>query len=275
VNAEPRPVTPVGILAQTLGRARERLGELVDPDPQLRAYVERAEALAAGLDPYLERCSTPESETLAALAERTRRFDWDASTGAVALEQEMLSGHLEGRFLAMLVRATRAWRVLEVGTFTGYSALAMAEALPADGRLVACELDPEAAAVAREGFAESPAGEKIELRVGEAMTTLDDLVEVGDLFDLVFVDADKAGYRGYVEAVLARGLLTPGGLICVDNTLMQGEPYLAAPRSPNGEAIVAFNDWLREDPGTEQVLLPLRDGVTLIRQREVGDGRGR
>jgi caffeoyl-CoA O-methyltransferase len=274
MNDEPRPVTPVGILAATLARARERLAELDDPDPELRAYVERAAALAGGLDPYLERSSTPESAALRAVAERTARFDWGAGSGVVALEREMLSGHLEGRFLAMLVRATRAWRVLEIGTFTGYSALAMAEALPPDGRLVACELDPEAAAVAREGFAGSRAGEKIELRVGEAMATLDDLVEVGDAFDLVFVDADKAGYRGYVEAVLGRGLLTPGGLICVDNTLLQGEPYLDGGRSPNGEAIAAFNEWLREDPGTEQVLVPLRDGITLIRQRGAGEVDG-
>jgi caffeoyl-CoA O-methyltransferase len=274
MTGEPRPVTPVGILAETLGRARERLDAIDGPDPELRAYVERAAALAGGLDGYLERASSPESEALAGVAERTARFDWDASEGAVALEQEMLSGHLEGRFLAMLVRATRAWRVLEIGTFTGYSALAMAEALPADGKLVACELDPEAAAVAREGFADSPAGEKIELRVGGALATLDDLVEVGDAFDLVFVDADKAGYRGYVEAVLGRGLLTPGGLICVDNTLMQGEPYLSGRRSPNGEAIAAFNEWLRADRGTEQVLLPLRDGITLIRQRDAAEVDG-
>jgi caffeoyl-CoA O-methyltransferase len=270
--SEPRPVTPVGILAETLAAARARLGEMADPDPELAAYVERAAALAAGLDPYLERCSSPESPALAALAERTREFDWDGrEEGAVALEQEMLSGHLEGRFLAMLVRATRAWRVLEIGTFTGYSALAMAEALPADGRLVACELDPEAAEVAREGFAGSPAGAKIELRVGDAAATIDDLVEVGDAFDLVFVDADKAGYGGYVDSILGRGLLTPGGLICVDNTLLQGEPYLDAPRSPNGEAIAAFNQRLRENPGIETVLVPLRDGITLIRQRDASE----
>jgi caffeoyl-CoA O-methyltransferase len=265
VPADPRPVTPLGLIAETLGKARARLAEIDDPDPELFTYVERAEALAAGLDPYLERCTTPASAALAGVAERTRRLDWEGQDGAVALEQEMLSGHLEGSFLALLVRATRAWRVLEIGTFTGYSALAMAEALPADGRLVACELDPGAAEVAREGFAESPAGERIDLRVGPAADTLAALAEAGEAFDLAFVDADKAGYRDYVETVLARGLLTPGGLVCVDNTLLQGEPYLAAPRSPNGEAIAAFNDALVANPAVEQVLVPLRDGLTLIR----------
>ena len=264
---EPRPVTPVGILAATLGKARSRLGELVDPAPELIATVELAAALAGGLEPYADRCTTPESEALATLAERTAAFDWESRSGAtVALEQEMLSGHLEGRFLALLVRTARARRVLEVGTFTGYSALAMAEALPADGRLVACELDPEAAAIACEGFDSSPAGGRIELRVGPAIDTLADLAATGESFDLVFIDADKAGYRAYFEAVLDRGLLATGGLIGVDNTLLQGEPYLGAARSANGEAIAEFNAALAADPRVEQVLVPLRDGLTLIRE---------
>jgi caffeoyl-CoA O-methyltransferase len=266
---EPRPVTPVAILATTLARAHARLGELVDPDPELLLYVERAEALAAGLDPYVDLCTSPESAALAEVAKRTREFDWGARGGvAVELEQEMLSGHLEGRFLAMLVRLTGARRVLEIGTFTGYAALAMAEALPADGRLVACELDREAAALARGNFAGSPAGGRIDLRVGPAASTLVDLAGHRESFDLVFIDADKAGYRGYLEALLDRRLLAAGGLVCVDNTLMQGEPYLPAPggRSPNGEAIVEFNRFVAADERLEQVLLPLRDGVTLIRR---------
>jgi caffeoyl-CoA O-methyltransferase len=264
---EARPVTPVAILAATLAQAHARLGELVDPDPELRLYVERAEALAVGLDPYLARCSSPESEALAEVARRTREFDWASRGGvAVELEQEMLSGHLEGAFLAMLVRLTQAHRVLEIGTFTGYAALAMAEALPATGRLVACELDREAAALARENFAASPAGGKIELRVGRAMTTLAELEAERRSFDLVFLDADKAGYVGYLEALLARGLLAAGGLLCVDNTLMQGEPYLPGGRSSNGEAIADFNRAVAADARLEQVLLPLRDGLTLIRR---------
>jgi caffeoyl-CoA O-methyltransferase len=269
---EPRPVTPVAILASTLARAQARLGELRDPDPELLLYVERAEALAAGLDPYLERCSSPESAALAALARETREFDWGGRGGvAVGLEQEMLSGHLEGRFLAMLVRLTQARRVLEIGTFTGYAALAMAEALPATGRLIACELDPEAAALARRAFEASPAGGRIDLRVGPAERTLVELTGEGQSFELVFLDADKAGYRGYLETLLDRNLLAAGGVVCVDNTLMQGEPYLPGGRSPNGEAIADFNRAVAADERLEQVLLPLRDGLTLIRRVD-GDG---
>ena len=268
-STEPRPVTPVGILAATLGRVREGLADTVGVDAGLLAELDRAERLAAGLEPYLERCSSPESPALAALARCTGAIDWNSRNGSdavVELEREMISGHVEGRFLAMLVRLLGARQVLEVGMFTGYSALAMAEALPADGgRLVACELDPEVAAFGRVGFAGSAAGERIEVRIGPAATTLGGLAAAGESFDLVFIDADKDGYLGYVDAVLGGGLLAPGGLICVDNTLLQGEAYLPEWRSGNGAAIAAFNEAIAADPRVEQVLVPLRDGITLIR----------
>ena len=174
----------------------------------------------------------------------------------------MLSGHVEGQLLKLLVGFGRVRRVLEIGMFTGYSALAMAEALPGDGVLVACEIDEEVAAFALEGFAASPAGAKIDVRVGPALETL---AELDEPFDLIFLDADKGGYLAYFEAVLERGLLAPHGLLCADNTLMQGEPWRSAPPSENGAAIAAFNDAVADDPRVEQVLLPVRDGLTLIR----------
>jgi caffeoyl-CoA O-methyltransferase len=244
-----RPVTPTTILAELLAEP---------------GAPERARELAAGLDPYLDRCTTPASAALTALERATREEDWDHRAGAVPLEQEMLSGHVEGRFLAFLVAMTRARRVLEIGMFTGYSALAMAEALPADGELVACELDPYAADLARRCFAASPAGARIDVRVGPAGQTLAALS--GEAFDLVFIDADKAGYLGYVDTVLETGLLAEGGTICVDNTLMQGQPWTAGEQPPNGRAIAAFNEAIAGDPRVEQVLVPLRDGVTLIRR---------
>lgn len=256
-----RPVTPTTILA-------ELLADLADRDPGRdagwSADLGRARDLAAGLDPYLDDCTTPASAALDALERRTRSEDWEGRDGAVPLEQEMLSGHVEGRFLRFLVQMTRARRVLEIGMFTGYSALAMAEALPPDGELVACELDPFAAGIARECFEVSPAGARIDVRVGPAADTLAGLV--GQQFDLVFIDADKAGYAGYVDAVLDTGLLARGGTICVDNTLMQGQPWTGETPTANGSAIAAFNRTIAQDPRVEQVLLPLRDGVTLIRR---------
>ncbi len=260
----PRPVTPVGILAATLADLSRRL-EAADVDAGLKAELRRARELAAGLDPYLERCTTPESPALAALAARTQAEDWGARGGS-PLEQEMLSGHVEGQALRLIVHMTRARRVLDIGMFTGYSALAMAEALPPGGDVVACELDPHVAALAQECFSVSPAGDRIAVHVGPAGETLRTLAAAGDVFDLVFVDADKAGYLGYVDAVLEGGLLAPHGVIAVDNTLMQGLPYTSGESTPNGDAIAAFNQAIADDPRVEQVLLPLRDGLTLIRR---------
>ena len=244
----PRPVTPVAILAALLDGLAARID-----DSELR----RARDLAVGLDPYVERMTTSPSPELAALADRTAAEPW-----AGTLEQEMLSGHVEGQLLATLVHATRARRVLEVGMFTGYSALAMAEALPADGELIACEVDEHAAGIARDAFAGSPHGHKIDVRVGPAQDTL---ATLAGPVDLVFIDADKAAYPAYLNAALP--LLAAHGLIAVDNTLMQGEPY-AGERSPNGEAIAAFNDAVAADPRVEQVVVPVRDGLTLIRRKD-------
>ncbi len=261
----PRPVTPVGIIAATLERLSERLDAVDAVEPRLKAELREAHALAGGLDPYLGRCTTPESPALRRLAERTRAEDWSRRSGA-PLEQEMLSGHVEGQALKFFVHLTRAKRVLELGMFTGYSALAMAEALPAEGRVVACEVDASVAEVARQCFSESPSGSKILVDVAPARDTLERLAAAGERFELIFIDADKPGYLGYVQRVLDSDLLAPHGLLCVDNTLLQGQPYVAGASTVNGTAIAAFNRAVVDDPRVEQVLLPLRDGLTLIRR---------
>jgi caffeoyl-CoA O-methyltransferase len=177
----------------------------------------------------------------------------------------MLSGHVEGQALKMLVHATRARRVLEIGMFTGYSALAMAEALPPGGQVIACEIDAGVAAFAQQCFADSPEAGQIEIRVGPALATLSELAAADEVFDLVFIDADKAGYIGYLTALLEYGLVAPHSLIVVDNTLMQGQPWLPHEFTANGAAIAAFNQAVAADPRVEQVIVPLRDGMTLIR----------
>lgn len=253
-----RPVTPVGIAAALLDSVESRLD---GADPDVLVDLRRARALLTGLDDYVARCTSPASAALEALEERTRVEAWGAG-----LEQEMLSGHVEGAFLRMLVAITGARRVLEVGMFTGYSALAMAEALPPGSHLVACEVDEHAVAIAREAFASAPAGAVVDVRVGPAIDTLRDLGEDGEWFDLVFLDADKAGYADYLDALLDLDLLAPGAVVAVDNTLLQGEPWASVSPSANGAAIAAFNARVAADPRLEQVLVPLRDGVTLIRR---------
>ena len=268
---EPRPVTPLGILTAALAGLVERSAALdgAGVDDSFRAELRDAHELARGLDRYVEECTTPPSAALRTLAQRTHDEDWarrSADGDGPFLEQEMLSGHVEGQVLTMLVHVSRAQRVLEIGMFTGYSALAMAEALPADGTVVACELDPFVAKFARSCFDESPAGDKIDIRVGPALDTLGGLAATGDRFDLVFIDADKGGYRAYVAALLDHDLLAPHALVCVDNTLMQGQPWGAGTLTENGAAIESFNRALADDERVEQVLIPVRDGLTLVRR---------
>ncbi len=270
MTVAPRPVTPIGILATKLAYLSQQIGELPDVDPQLKSELHQAYQLASGLDPYISHCTTPESPELAALVDRTQSEDWllRSMSGETVrqLEQEMLSGHVEGQMLKFLIHLARAKQVLEIGVFTGYSALAMAEALPEDGKLIACEIDAFAAEFARQCFKESPHGHKISIEVAPAIETLKQLAAAGITFDLVFIDADKGGYIDYLNLLLDSTLLAPHGAICVDNTLMQGQPYLQAETTPNGLAISAFNQAVIDDPRIEQVLLPLRDGLTLIRR---------
>jgi caffeoyl-CoA O-methyltransferase len=174
---------------------------------------------------------------------------------------QMLTGTVEGRFLEMLVWASGARRVLEIGTFSGYSALSMAAALPEDGLIVSCEVDERHAEFARRHIAASPHAAKIDVRLGPA---LDTIRELEGAFDLVFVDADKTGYAGYVEATLP--LLGPRGLIVIDNTLWSGRVLDPDPDDESTLALAALNDRLVRDDRLVVVQLPIRDGVTLVRQ---------
>ncbi len=267
----PRPVTPLGILVEHL----ETAVSMVEAEPNVptavKAHLQKALRLGAGLDPYIEEYTTKESPALSAIAQKTHTEDWSKrfSDGATVrqLEQEMLSGHLEGQVLKMFVYMTRAKSILDIGMFTGYSALAMAEALPADGCLVACEVDQYVASFAQGLFQGSPHGAKIQVELGSALATLEKLAQKEESFDLVFIDADKKEYVQYFQTLLDTNLLAPQGFICVDNTLLQGQVYLPEQeRTPNGEAIATFNQVVANDSRVEQVILPLRDGLTIIRR---------
>jgi caffeoyl-CoA O-methyltransferase len=169
---------------------------------------------------------------------------------------QMQVGRIEGRFLKMLVRLTGARRILEIGMFTGYSALMMAEGLPEDGKIITCDVDPKAEAIARRYFAESPNGHKIEIRMGPALETIKTLS--GPL-DMIFIDADKGNYSNYYEAVFP--LVRPGGLIVADNVLWSGR--VLHPESPDDHAIVAFDNLVQSDSRVENVCVTVRDGMML------------
>src|SRR5438132_7910110 len=167
----------------------------------------------------------------------------------------------EGRFLKMLVRLTGARLILELGMFTGYSALMMAEGLPEGGRLITCEIDPKAEAIARKYFAESPHGNKITIRMGRALETIK---TSSGPFDLVFIDADKPNYCNYYEATFP--LVRPGGLIVGDNVLWSGK--VLDPKDDDTRAIVAFDQLVQDDPRVENVCLTVRDGMMLAWKRK-------
>jgi len=191
--------------------------------------------------------SEPEPDLYARLREETyRTMD----------RPQMQVGLLEGRFLQMLVRLTSARSILELGMFTGYSTLMMAEALPADGRIITCDINPKAEAMAKKYFAESPHGQKIKVRMGPALDTIKTLS--GPL-DLVFIDADKANYSNYYEACFP--LVKPGGLIVGDNALWNGK--VIDPKDDDTRAIVAFNKLVQSDPRVANVCLTVRDGMML------------
>ncbi len=181
----------------------------------------------------------------------------------------MMVGRLEGRFLEMLVFALGAHRVLEVGTFGGYSALAMAAGLPPGGTITTCELSPEHAAFARRHIAASPHADRIEVIEGPALHTI---ASLEGPFDFVFLDADKAAYLEYLEAILPK--LATRGLIAADNTLWYGRLLDPTDNTPDTEGLRRFNDALCSDPRVVVVQTTVRDGVTLIRRADTEDSPG-
>jgi len=207
------------------------------------------------IDPATEDYATRHSEPVAPLLEKLRE-----ETYALMDSPGMQVGRLEGDFLRLLVRLSNARRILEIGMFTGYSALMMAEGLPEDGELITCDINPKAEEMARRYFAQSPHGKKIQIRMGPALETLKTLQ--GPL-DLVFIDADKESYGAYYEAALP--LVRIGGLIVADNTLWSGR--VLAPKAESDKAIVAFNTKVSQDPRVEKVLVTVRDGMMLALKR--------
>jgi caffeoyl-CoA O-methyltransferase len=203
------------------------------------------------IERYAEAHTTPHPELLQRLAEETR---------ATLERPQMLTGTIEGRFLEFIVYMTGARRILEIGTYSGYSAISMAAALPPGGRIDTCEVEEKHAAVARRYIEEAGDSDRITIHMGPAVDTIGRL---DGEFDFVFIDADKENYVNYYEAVLPR--LSERGLIAADNTLWSGRVIDEADQDESTLAIRAFNDHVRDDDRVVSVMLSVRDGVTLIR----------
>ena len=202
------------------------------------------------IDAYAEGHTTPPTELLGTLAEETR---------ATLRAPQMLTGTIEGRFLEFLVYALGAKRVLELGTYSGYSALSMAAGLPEGGHIDTCEYDEKHAEVARRYIGQSPYADRITVHLGPALETIEQLE--GE-FDFVFVDADKENYVNYYDATLP--LLADGGLMVVDNTLWSGNVADPENNDDSTRAIRALNERVRDDSRVDNVLLTVRDGMNLV-----------
>lgn len=206
---------------------------------------------------YLLEVSLRESDLLQELRDRTRRMP----------EARMQIAPEQGQFMTLLARLLGARQALEIGVFTGYSALCVASALPADGRLIACDISAEYTRIAREYWERAGVADRIDLRLAPASETLATLLAEGAAgsFDLAFIDADKTGYADYYEQCLA--LLRPGGLIVVDNVLWNGRVLDAATADEDTCAIRAFNRRIHKDARVDLSLVPIGDGLSLLRKR--------
>ena len=211
--------------------------------------------LSEEIHAYLVAHGVPPDEIQRELIEETQKLG-PAARMQIAPEQ--------GAFMTLLVRAIGARAAIEVGTFTGYSALCIARGLPEEGRLLCCDQSPEWTAIARKYFEKAQLAHKIDLRIAPAIDTLRGLPEA-PAFEFAFIDADKPSYLAYYEEILKR--LHAGGLILVDNVLWGGRVTDPEVRDPNTLAIREFNDFVRSDPRVECVMLPVSDGLTVLLKR--------
>lgn len=204
------------------------------------------------LDNYISRHTSPASEVL----NEVYRYTW-----LNTIYPRMASGHVQGKLLAMLVSLTKASHVLEIGTFTGYAAIAMAEALPAEGKITTIEANEEMEPILNTFFKKSGLDHKIKLIISPAHLVLEQLDEA---FDLIFLDADKISYPNYFP--MLKKLLLKGGLLLADNVLWGNKVLDINDKHPETEAIRSFNQLVMEDPCFEQLILPLRDGLLMARK---------
>jgi caffeoyl-CoA O-methyltransferase len=209
--------------------------------------------LPADINAYAEAHTSPETDLLSQLSRNTR---------AHIMAPRMLSGHIQGRFLSMVSHMLRPRHILEIGTYTGYSALCLAEGLPNDGQLITIDHNEELESFARSYWQKSPLKDKIDLRIGSAADIIPTLDET---FELVFIDADKRNNALYYDLIFDK--LRSGGIILADNVLWSGKVVDSVKHTDQDTAsVLAFNQKIQDDPRVENVLLPLRDGIMMIRK---------
>lgn len=211
--------------------------------------------LSTELEKYLENHSSPVNELLVEL----RRETYQKTT-----QPHMLSGDYQGQFLSIISRLIQPKTILEIGTFTGYSALCLAEGMAKDGKLITIDRNEELIYLPKKYFDQSPYADQIDFKIGNALDVLDELKD--EIYDLVFIDADKSNYINYYEKVI--GQVRKGGVLLVDNVLWYGKVLEEAkPNDKDTQVLKEFNDKIAKDDRVEVVILPIRDGISLIRKR--------
>ncbi|KAJ3019382.1 hypothetical protein HKX48_002138 [Thoreauomyces humboldtii] len=261
------------------------------------ADIQRALDMVVGIDQYTATVSTPVSQAVARQVDATMKVDWDCLYEAVREAKEMnlerdrmlmvnltddlfqgkttfrqtancCAGSFEAAFVSSMAQATRAVRVLEIGSFTGTTTMAVAEALPEGGKVYTLEIEPYLRQMCQDAFDAAKLTHKIEILLGDANESLAKLAQEGLAFDLIFIDADKTGYKRYFDTIMEQGLLAPSGTLLVDNTLFKGRFLVNQPvEDESSEALRVFNEHVLNDSRVNVVVLPIRDGVSMITRR--------
>lgn len=236
----------------------------------IRERVKNIEELMMAREKFCADHTSDSSVEVQAIAKATLNHPWNDlfQEGKIKfnMKTSMMSGNVTGCFLQFLVSSSKARNVLEIGTFTGCSALRMAEVLPPDGKVTACDFDPYVVEFARNMINTSPHGTKIEILLGYAKETLPDLAKKGSKFDFIFIDADKKRYVDYFKICLD-SLLAPGGTMVIDNAMFYGTAYATKPRGMYGDHTRQFNEAVKQRQDIYHVLLPVRDGIMLVKRK--------
>ncbi|XP_074929428.1 uncharacterized protein LOC116820413 [Chelonoidis abingdonii] len=253
--------TPMGLIAENLRKAREIAHSDSRVPEQLKHYLQKALEVAVGLDPYLDAMATAKTASLEG---------WQLNVAGVETKvkphKECASGYLKGQVLRMFVHMVGAKRILLIGRLKGYSILAMKEALPDDGKITSCAVEPYLGVKSQEASDYSSHVKQISVKVGPIADTLEELVAVGEHFDIIFIDAAQRSAVNYYNFVMDNHLLRMDGVICVENTLMKGQVYLENISDENVLAVRNLNNVINSDPRVEQVILPVQGGMSVIRR---------
>lgn len=268
VKPDSKADTPIEVMTSLLEQARAST-----TTHEKDAYIEAALDISKTLDDYLIETTTPASTSLTNMIDATMKTDWNElhSSGKTNYHYNTnwCAGTFQAQFVATLCTLVNAKRILEIGMFTGTTAAAMADALPDDGLVVSCEIEPWLKEFASEFFVKAGLEKKIQVELGSAHDTIPKLAKAGQTFDLIFLDAEKTGYEAYYKAVMELGLLSNTGAFIVDNTLFKGQVYQAEPnRGTDAKALKRFNELVRDDPRVDVIILPVRDGVSIITHKK-------